>query len=178
MSGARTAAVRRRDPPPDSLIGARAQTGDRVDGFTAEIDGDISLQALVERFYNSPAFRPERWLLSAFFGMPSSDDDVAALASGARTGFAAWTVEARNAREIILRDFLGFTRSWLMAERLPEPDAPRTRLWFGTAFAPGAPRSGLRLLSFAFHVLRPFHEIYSRALLGAAIRARTNGERA
>jgi hypothetical protein len=67
---------------------------------------------------------------------------------------------------LLLADFTGATRSWLMSEVVP---AGGTRLWFGSAVVPrrhgpgGQPQFGA-----GFHALLGFHRAYSRALLAAA----------
>ena len=113
-------------------------------------------------------FRIERALLSALVRRPSSDADVRALASGDRDGFAAWTVEARTADQLLLADTPGNTRSWLMSRREPGT----TVLYFGSAVVPrpsrrnGAPPR----MGWLFRALLGFHALYSRALLAGAIR--------
>jgi len=79
--------------------------------------------------------------------------------------FAAWRVEARGERELLLQDWLGRTRSWLMAEPLADGG---TRLCFGSGIVRREGR-GLeaRLERGLFRALLPGRAVYSRALLRA-----------
>src|SRR5690606_27974393 len=107
----------------------------------------VSQAAYVHAFYTTPLFRAERLVLQWLASRPSTDLQARQLASGATEDFAAWCVEARTERQLLLRDVTGRTRSWLMA-------APRggnddgdgrggTRLYFGSAIVPVTdPRSG------------------------------------
>lgn len=127
--------------------------------------GRIGLARYIAAFYASAAFTPERLALG-LIGRGGSHADIAALARGRAERFAAWTVEARNGPEILLRDFQNRTCSWLMVE--PHEAGPNTgelataatTLWFGSAVrAPDAP---------LVPALMPFHRWYSRRLLAGA----------
>ena len=97
---------------------------------------------------------------------PSTDAQARALASGASSTFAAWRVEARTANQLLVCDFLGYTRSWLM---IGPPGDGATRLYFGTAVVPARDTvSGQASWTFSFRALLPFHRLYARALLHAA----------
>jgi len=99
----------------------------------------------------------------------SSDQDAFALAQGTADRFAAWTVEARNENQLLLADFTGKTRSWLMSTRQEGPGGPPTTLYFGSAAGVGPTESGKAgRLPFPFSALVGFHGAYSRALLAAA----------
>ena len=78
--------------------------------------GEISLQEYVQAFYKSWLFRLERLILRWAVKKPSSDVDVDRLARGEAQVFAAWTVEDREQNQLLLCDFRGTTRSWLMVE--------------------------------------------------------------
>jgi hypothetical protein len=68
---------------------------------------------------------------------------------------------------LLLCDFLGNTRSWLMIE--PHHEGGMTRLYFGSAVVPNTSRrTGQRRLGLRFRALLGFHRRYSRALLTAA----------
>jgi hypothetical protein len=96
----------------------------------------------------------------------------------ARQKFSAWRVEKQSPSELLLADFTGRTRSWLMAEPVEAPDQPpSTRLYFGSAVVPlrfEAGRAGnvgqKPRMGWVFHALLSFHRLYSRLLLGAASR--------
>jgi len=97
---------------------------------------------------------------------PSIDVQARDLASGASDSFAAWRVEERSAHQLLVCDFLSYTRSWLMID---PADNGATRLYFGTAVVPARDRvSGQATWSFTFKALLGFHKLYSRALLYAA----------
>lgn len=166
---ARTSAfvIERSELPDGALLQPYARDGGFADCYRAQVAGAVSHADFVEAFYTTWLFRIERALLAAFARRPSSDAGVRALAGGGTDGFAAWTVEARSPRQLLLADMLGNTRSWLMSQ--PGPDT--TLLYFGSAVvprsrAPGAtPRMG-----WLFRSLLGFHALYSRALLACAVR--------
>ena len=88
---------------------------------------------------------------------PSRDAEARELASGQRQQFAAWSVEGRAPGQLLMCDFAGSTRSWLMAA----PAGQGTRLYFGSAVV-RARQGGM------FRALLGFHKLYSRILLRAA----------
>jgi hypothetical protein len=144
--------------PAGALLENYRRGGGYVDCFAAEVPRAVSLPQLIEAFYNSRAFRPERWLLGALLGKRASNADVARLAKGEVERFSAWNVEARQNDQILLCDYQGRTRSWLMV--MPMPGG--TRIHFGSAVVkPGDP---------VFKVLLGFHRLYSRILLRGAVR--------
>ena len=82
---------------------------------------------------------------------------------------AAWTVEARGTDQLLLCDFQGRTRSWLMVT--PGEHGHSTRLYFGSAVVARVDRrTGRSRMGWGFHALLGFHRLYSRALLRAAQR--------
>lgn len=147
--------------PSDALLERYRTEGGHTDCYVAEVARAVDLGELITAFYTSRAFRPERWLLGTLLGKKANDADVARLAAGQTEQFSAWTVEARRGDEILLCDFQGRTRSWLMVS----PIAGGTRLHFGSAVVP-AERRADRLV---FSALLGFHRWYSRALLRGAI---------
>ena len=151
-------AIHARPLPPDSLLARNARAGDHTDCYACEVPGAVTLAALVEAFYCSRAFVPERLVLY-LLGRGATPADARRLAAGESERFAAWRVLARTERELLLEDFLGRTRSWLMAEPLA---GGGTRLCFG---------SGIRWRGKGdapFRALLGFHAVYSRVLLRAA----------
>ena len=149
--------------PADSLLDRYRQAGDYTDCRVAELPNSVSLAELISAFYNSAAFRPERWLLGTVLARGADAADVASLAAGTTARFAAWSVEARSADQILLCDLQGRTRSWLMAKPLPRG----TRLYFGSALVTLRSGSG----SFVFRALLEFHRVYSHLLLRSAAKA-------
>ena len=148
--------------PESAFLQVYAQRNDcYTDCYCIEVEGAVGLDQLLTRFYQTPLFRAERLILKVFARRPSTDADVAALASGDADRFAAWDVENRAADQILLCDMAGRTRSWFMARR----EGDRTKLFFGSAVVPpqrDAP------LGFGFSALLGAHKIYSRLLLSAA----------
>jgi gamma-glutamylcyclotransferase (GGCT)/AIG2-like uncharacterized protein YtfP len=147
-------------------VGSDAYT----DCYSLAIRASVSLARYAEAFYTSRVFGLERWILEWLAGKPSTDAEAKLLAEGRSTGFAAWTVEDRSADQLLLCDYLGRTRSWLMTEPIEEA-GEATRLYFGSAvLKPGR---------FPFNALLGFHQAYSRILLSSAARrlANSTGER-
>lgn len=137
----------------------------------------VSHAEFVEAFYCSWLFRLERVVLTLLVARPSTDADARALARGERERFAAWSVEARAPDQLLVCDYQGKTRSWLMIEPATQHGTADTRLYFGTGIVPVEdPRNGARHLSFFFRALLPFHRHYAQALLRAA-RARLASRR-
>lgn len=152
--------------PADALLARYAGTGNYVDCLTIAVPNAVTLSEWIAAFYSSPAFRPERWLLAHLLGKPSTAQDIADLAAGQSTRFAAWTVEQRTADQLLLCDFQQATRSWLMVEPLTASNS--TRLYFGTAVVL-SPRDGRRfgVRRALFWGLLWFHKAYARLLLGS-----------
>ncbi len=152
--------------PEGSLLLGYAIDGGFVDGYATSVAGCVPLAAFVEAFYSTPLFRIERALLGALARRPSTDAEAGALGRGERECFAAWSVEARAQDQLLLRDFTGRTRSWLMVA----PAAAGTRLLFGSAVVAARSGDGAPRLRFPFTALLGFHRLYSRLLLAAAAR--------
>lgn len=154
--------------PADALLCRHRVDGAFADCYVTEVDGTVSFPTYVEAFYTSPLFKVERAILTRLASRPSTDRDVRALADGSGASFAAWRVEGRAANELLLADFSGRTRSWLMSVPAPGAQA-RTRLYFGSAVLPRVDAgTGRRSMGPVFGALLGFHKLYSRALLRAA----------
>lgn len=147
--------------PRGTLLDRYRLPGGHVDCYVYEVPQPVSLAQFIAAFYSSTAFGPERWLLGALLGKRATDRDIAQLAAGRTTRFSAWRVEARSEDQILLCDYQGKTRSWLMV--LPVEGG--TRLHFGSAVVP-AQRQGERRL---FRALLWFHRWYSVQLLSGAV---------
>ena len=162
--------IEARPPPPESVLQGYRDRGAYTDAYCALLPRAVTLAQYVEAFYTSPLFRLERVILGLAVARPSTDIQARQLARGETDRFAAWTVEDRDRRQLLLCDFRAVTRSWLMVQPLDGDEG--TRLWFGSAVVPtarsvaeGRPRMGL-----AFRMLLGFHRVYSRLLLAAALR--------
>jgi hypothetical protein len=151
-----------RDLPPAALLARYLEQGVYTDCFVTTVPTCVSQARYVEAFYTSPLFKLERLFLALVVARPSTDGEARDLASGDLSKFAAWTVEARSADQILLCDFKSLTRSWLMSVQ----SAETTTLYFGTAVAP---RKGDRVSGSIFRALAGFHQLYARALLRSAV---------
>lgn len=157
--------------PVDALLSAYSRQGAFTDCYTTLVDSSVSHADFVEAFYSSALFRVERFILKIFASRPSTDQQVQALATGSLTAFAAWEVEGRIDNQLLLRDFTGRTRSWLMVAPARHEGPGRTRLFFGSALVPRTDiRSGRKTLGAGLGAMLWFHRLYSRALLAAASR--------
>jgi hypothetical protein len=155
--------------PGGTLLYQCRQDGAWADCYVTSIARSVSLAEFVSAFYTSSLFKVERRILATFVAKPSTDAQAGELALGTRDAFAAWNVEDRRADELLLRDFQGRTRSWLMVADAKTDASPCTRLYFGSAMGPVANRAtGQATLGMAFRALLGFHNIYSQALLRAA----------
>ena len=154
--------------PEGSLLAAYPPRGAYTDCYATEVPGAVSHQAFVTAFYTSWLFKLERLILRWAVSRPSTDAEAARLATGALDRFSAWTVEGRAENEILLCDYTGRTRSWLMVRDESEGHAAKTRLYFGSAVVPESGPNADRKLGFPFDLLLDFHKAYSVALLHAA----------
>ncbi|WP_299280273.1 hypothetical protein [uncultured Tateyamaria sp.] len=149
--------------PDGSLIADYARrVGYYTDCFETPVAAPVSLPDFITAFYTQPLFRAERVVLRLLARAPSSDAEVAALASGRGETFAVWRVEARRDDQILLAERSGRTMSWLQAT----PDALR----FGSVVVPVPGRGGAPTLGPVFQSLMGAHKVYSRALLSGAVR--------
>lgn len=164
-------AVQPGELPADALLNAYRESGAYVDCYTCDLDGAVPLAAFVEAFYTTRLFKLERFVLRWLVRRPSTDADAVRLADGSANSFAAWRVESRAANQLLMADFMGRTKSWLMVESREGSDAGvQTRLFFGSAVVPQARRGAETqpTLGWVFQALLGFHRLYSRLLLGAA----------
>ena len=155
--------------PPSALLRACQQQGAYADCFVTEVAGSVGHAAFVQAFYTTALFKVERAILGLLAGRPSSDTDARQLATGAGDTFAAWRVDGRSADQLLLADFTGRTKSWLMCAPWSGPNGEaHTLLYFGSAVVPARSTQGRREMGLAFHALLGFHRLYSRLLLGSA----------
>jgi hypothetical protein len=147
--------------PPGALLERYRGDGAYVDCLECHLPHPVSLEKLIRAFFSSRVFRPERWAIGVLLGLRATDADVALLAAGRTQRFSAWTVEARTGIQIMLCDYQGRTRSWLMAE----PTAAGTALRFGTAVIPQAKQ----VENLLFKALTGLHRFYARRLLASAL---------
>ena len=154
--------IERRPLPEHALLARYATAGGYTDCFATELPGSYSHAEYVAAFYTNWLFKLERMVLRTLVFKRSSDQQAEQLSRGERDAFAAWTVEARAPGQLLVCDYQGKTRSWLMNEELDGV----TRLYFGTGIVPMVDtRTGQRQLSTFFRALLPFHKRYARALL-------------
>lgn len=153
--------------PDDSLLHRYLTGGAYTDCYAIDLPGRVSFEHYVDAFYTTRLFKLERVLLSWLVARPSTDIEAGELACGKISSFAAWEVEERSANQLLLSDFQGHTRSWLMCA--PASDGRHTRLFFGSAVVPMVDKqTGEMRMGKAFYALKGFHKLYSRALLRAA----------
>ena len=144
-----------------------------ADCYITEVPSFITQTAFIEAFYTTPLFKLERTLLKYLASKPATDADAKQLALGNTNTFSAWRVESRSASELLLADFTGGTRSWLMtvASIDARTGAPSTLLYFGSAVVARRRSSDGQLrMGWILHALLGFHRVYSRLLLKAASR--------
>ncbi|MEZ5462275.1 hypothetical protein [Dokdonella sp.] len=157
------------DQPADALLGRYLVDGSYTDCFAAAVSGDVEHAEFVAAFYTTWLFKLERLILKLAAAKPSSDEEAIELGRGTRDHFAAWRVEDRSSNQLMLCDFTGRTRSWLMSVRDLEQKEPSTRLYFGSAVVPRIdPVTGKASMGTGFRLLLGFHKLYSRLLLRAA----------
>ena len=155
--------------PQHALLRRYLGGGAYADCYVTEIARPATHVEYVAAFYTTPLFKLERLILAWLVDRPSTDAQALALAAGTREAFAAWAVEARADDQLLLTDFRGRTRSWLMVEKARIPGEPGTRLYFGSAVVPVThSKSGRPTLGWSYRALLGFHRLYSRALLQAA----------
>ena len=153
--------------PQKALLGKYQQQDAYTDCYSVVVPRAISHSEYVEAFYTTPLFRVERFILAKLVSRPSTDIQAKQLAAGEVEAFAAWKVEGKAENQLLLCDFLGRTRSWLMIETVGHGG---TRLYFGSAVVPERnAKTGQAKYGFAFHAMLGFHRLYSRALLRSAV---------
>lgn len=155
--------------PYGALLQRYQDKGAYTDCYRIEIAAPVCFADYVAAFYTTPLFKLERLILASLIARPSTDHEARDLAEGKLATFAAWDVECRESNQILLCDYQGRTRSWLMTAA--SGDGATTGLYFGSAVVPSAGRgSGRRKMGSGFSFLRGFHKLYSRMLLRAAYR--------
>ena len=155
--------------PDESLLQTYRRSGGYTDCFAADIARAVTHAQFVEAFYTTNIFAVEQFLLGVFLSKPSNDAQARQLATGSIDNFAAWRVEARASNQLLLTDFTGRTRSWLMVAPHEVGADTLTRLYFGSAVGAVTNRkTGGKSMGSAFHALLGFHRLYSRILLSSA----------
>jgi hypothetical protein len=163
--------IRPGELPPASLLQPCREAGAYADCYVCDVEGAVSHAAFVEAFYTTRLFKLERFILRWLARRPATDADARRLAEGTANGFSAWRVEARSSNQLLLADFTGRTKSWLMVGPVPDGSGHETtRLYFGSAVVPRRARGAHEkpTMGFGFHALLGFHRLYSRLLLTAA----------
>ena len=165
-------AVKPCEVPVNSLLRGYKDGAGYADCYVAELPGSFTQEDFINAFYTSPLFKVERTILKYVASRPATDADAKQLAAGTVTRFSAWRIEGQSASELLLADFTGRTRSWLMAMPVTgSATAPRTLLYFGSAVMPRkSPGAQEPSMGWLFHALLGFHRLYSRLLLSAASR--------
>ncbi len=161
------AAIRRCVLPADSLLNRYSGSGAYADCYVTDVAKTVSHAEFVEAFYTTTPFKLERLILSVMISRSSTDAEAKQLAQGTLNAFAAWSVEGRAPDQLLLTDFTGRTKSWLMVAPVAKPGRSTTRLFFGSAVLPLA-KSKHAGPGFVFTALLGFHKLYSRVLLAAA----------
>lgn len=155
--------------PPGALLGRYLGGGAYADCYVTEVARSVTHAEYVAAFYTTWVFKLERLLLKWLVSRPSTDAQAKELASGALDEFAAWSVESRGTDQLLLSDFRGRTRSWLMVASVENYGTRGTCLYFGSAVVPVVnKKSGHAKLEFTYRVLLGFHKLYSRVLLRTA----------
>lgn len=162
-------AIQSGELPRGALLNKYKQKGAYTDCYFMDMPRSVSQAEYVETFYTTTLFKTERLILAFLARRPSTDVQAKLLASGEIKNFAAWSVEERTQDQLLLCDFLGRTRSWLMSVINENGDSNTTRLYFGSAVVPNVDQTSGRVsFGIAFHTLQGFHHLYSRALLRSA----------
>jgi hypothetical protein len=143
--------------------------GAYTDCYVTAISGPVSHAQYVTAFYTTFVFKLERLILKWAVSKPSTDAEARQLATGLIEAFAAWQVEKRSENQLLLSDFRGRTRSWLMVAPLVTDSGRGSRLHFGSAIVLGKnSKTGRSTLGFGFRSLLGFHKLYSIVLLHSA----------
>lgn len=162
-------AVQACELPPEALLCRYFRSGAYTDCYCVDLDRTVSHAEFVEAFYTTAVFKLERLILRLFVARPSTDAEARQLAHGIRESFAAWSVEDRAPNQLLLSDYVGRTRSWLMVADASGGEIAGTRLYFGSAVVPARSASkGGTDIGATYRLLLGFHKLYSRILLRAA----------
>ncbi|HMM65957.1 MAG TPA: hypothetical protein PKC03_03355 [Dokdonella sp.] len=155
--------------PEEALLLRYRREGHYADCYMAEVYVPVRHAEFVEAFYTTWLFGIERFILKWAVRRPSTDEDARQLGLGNREEFAAWRVEGRTGNQLLLCDYTGRTRSWLMTSAVAGTGQARTRLHFGSAVVPRIDAlTGAASMGSGFNALLGFHRLYSRLLLRAA----------
>lgn len=152
--------------PANTMLDRYSISGAYVDCYSTDVPGQVSFSKFISVFYTTLLFKLERLILQLLVSRPSTDIQARQLAAGDIESFAAWHVENRSENEILMCDFRGRTRSWLMVVPVNTASVARTRLYFGSAVVPIRNlKTGKLSLGLVFQALLGFHKIYSVLLL-------------
>lgn len=163
--------------PDNALLRAYLGNGAYADCYATDVAGAVSHEQYVAAFYTSAVFKVERFILKWAVSKPSTDVLAKQLATGSNKDFAAWRVEQRSENQLLLCDFMGRTRSWLMVAPVITESGAGTRLYFGSAVvATEKSKTGQPTMGFGFSALLGLHKLYSQVLLHAA-RTRLHAQR-
>ncbi len=156
--------------PDGALLKRHAADSDGyTDCYRAEVDFALTQADFVAAFYTTWLFKLERIILKTIVAQPSTDEQARQLADGTIDTFAAWRVEDRSERELLMCDYRGRTRSWLMSLTSETCGQATTQLYFGSAVLPEKnEKTGSRTLGLSVYLILGLHKLYSRALLYSA----------
>lgn len=155
--------------PTNTTLASYSMDGAYADCYSTELAWNVTFPEYVFTFYTTSLFKLERFILKWAVSKRSTDLQARQLANGEIEKFAAWSVENRSENEILMCDYLGRTRSWLMVAPMNTASGPRTRLYFGSAVVPiRNPKTGKLATGFGFQALLAFHKVYSVLLLYSA----------
>ena len=161
--------VESRALPDNAFLHDYTRRGAYTDCYRTEIRGEISHPGYVTAFYTTPLFKLERLILAWAFSKPSTDAEAERLAHAQDDSFAAWIVERRADNQLLLSDFKGRTRSWLMVEPAGAGSDCSTLLYFGSAVLPlEKSTSAEPAFGRGFSLLIRLHRFYSVLLLCSA----------
>jgi len=150
---------------PNTLVASFLEKG-YADSYRTEVDGHVSMEDYVYKFYTSPLFKLERFILTWSVRKPSTDKQAKEISEGNTNKFAAWTLEDRRENELLMRDMADRTRSWFMVNHLGTRENPKTQLYFGTGISPSPKRNPEKSsIGLFFNAMLPFHKVYSVLLL-------------
>src|SRR5262245_24731100 len=88
--------------PPGALLARYEKSNHYTDCFYVDIAAQVSIAKFVTAFYTSWLFKLERLILHFAFNKPSTDVEAEQVAIGRRELFAAWSVEDRMSKELLM----------------------------------------------------------------------------
>lgn len=161
--------IKKQPVPANTMLNKYLVNGAYTDCYVTEISGPVSFPEFVFSFYTTPLFKIERLILKLTVSKPSTDVQTRQLADSEINRFAAWHVENRSENEMLMCDFRGRTRSWLMVAPVNTAGRSRTRLYFGSVVVPILnSKTRKPSLGFGVQALLGFHKVYSVLLLSSA----------